>query len=96
MIFENIANISAMVFSSIAMLILLKVASVLGGVIGKSIKYITLGIFFAVFCHSGFELIAVFELISENYLFPVMGTLLTAGSIMFSWAGYVALKEVRG
>ncbi|WP_211829890.1 hypothetical protein [Kistimonas asteriae] len=92
--FEYIANTAAMLFSSIAMVVLLKVASQFGGVIGKTLKFITAGIFMSVFCHAGFELLAVMELINEELLFPVMGTLLTVGSISFVWGGWIAIKSL--
>ena len=92
--FEYVANISAMVFSSIAMIILMIVAVKMGGAIGRTVKFLTAGIFMAVFCHSGFELMAVMELINEEILFPVMGTLLTLGSMAFAWGGFTALDNL--
>ncbi len=93
MSFEHSANIIAMIASFIAMVILLIGAGKIGGFIGKMIKILTAGIFMSVFCHAGFELMAVYGFINEEALFPVMGTLLTIGSLLFVWGGLIAINQ---
>lgn len=94
MLIENIANTAAMFFSSIAMVTLIIAAYKIGGFIGSAVKFLSGGIFLSVFCHAGFELLAVFGMIDEEALFPVMGALLTAGSIAFVWAGFTVIKNI--
>lgn len=86
------ANILALISSFLAVVFLTIAAFRVGGSIGKALKMIALGIFFAVFIHAGFELAETYNIISSEALMPVMGTLLTFGSILLSIAGYIGLK----
>ncbi|WP_419831319.1 hypothetical protein [Endozoicomonas atrinae] len=64
----------------------------LSNLTGKALKVITVGIFFSVFCHAGFELMALFDMIDEELLFPVMGSLLSIGSLTFVIGGVMLLN----
>ena len=93
--FDQIANILAMIFSLIGVVMLTKAALAMGGEFGKSLKVIVVGIFLAVFVHAGFELAAAYELMSEEVLMFSMGILLSTGSLAFAYAGYSTLKEIQ-
>ena len=94
MIFEYGANIAAMLISLSAIIMLMRISIKMGGEIGRMVKLLTVGIFLSVFAHAAFELLVVMSVIDEKALFPVMGSLLTVGSIMFVWAGRIAMKAL--
>lgn len=93
--FSNYANFIAMAFSFIGVIMLGKASVKMGGAIGKTLKIIVAGIFLSVFVHSGFELAASMGKISEETLLPVMGVLLSLGSIGFAYAGYKTLNDLK-
>ena len=91
--YENIANIAALVFSAVAIITLLNAASSIGGRMGQTIKLLTAGIFMSVFCHAGFEMLVMLQIMEDTLLFPVMGGLLAFGSLIFVYSGYTAQKS---
>ncbi len=89
-----LANIVAMLLSLLAIVQLGLMIPKIGGDFGAMLKLMSAGIFFAVFVHSLFELLAVFDVISEHVLLMVMGALITLGSACFVAAAVVARKSV--
>ena len=90
-----IGNLTALVSSFAAVIMLMKVSKKIGGSIGHMLKFLVLGIFFAVFIHSGFELLAIFQLIDQVSLMKTMGILLTVGSLCFIFSGLIGLKMLK-
>lgn len=85
----------ALVSSIIAVFLLRLVAVKIGGYLGKMLKFLLVGIFFAVFVHSVVELADVLNIISENTLMIIMGLLLTLGSVSFVCASYFGFKAIK-
>lgn len=85
-------NILAMISSFVAIVLLAVVILKVGGSLGVVLKLLSAGIFFAVFAHAGIELASIYGIVAEELLMPVMGALLTAGSILFMIAGLYGLK----
>lgn len=92
---EILPNIVALIGTFITMIVLSLVATKIGGVLGKMVKLLIVGIFFSVFLHSGFEVAGAYHMINEEALMRVMGGLLTIGSIFFIYAGLVGLKALK-
>lgn len=59
------------------------------------LRLVILGMFLSVFVHAGVELAAALGAIPEVALMPVMGTLLSAGSLAFFAAGIVQPATFR-
>lgn len=95
MFIKILPNIIAMVFSLIAIIQLTIAATKIGGFVGKAINLLIVGIFLSVTVHAGFELAAQFGFLSENQLMPIMGTLITSGSIFFIASGFLAVKKFK-
>ncbi|PIQ90318.1 MAG: hypothetical protein COV71_05175 [Candidatus Omnitrophica bacterium CG11_big_fil_rev_8_21_14_0_20_41_12] len=85
----------AVVSSTVAMILLRLVAIKIGGHLGKMLKFLLVGIFFAVFVHSIAELADVFNIISGYTLMITMGILLTLGSTCFICASYFGFKAIK-
>jgi hypothetical protein len=90
-----IPNILAMLGSLISMVLLAMIIPKIGGSIGLMIKLLILGIFFSVFIHAVCELATAFCLLSEQILMPIMGVLLSIGSLFFILASIVGLKSLK-
>lgn len=88
------ASIAA-VSSTVAMILLRLVAIKIGGYLGKMLKFLLVGMFFAIFVHSVAELAEVFNIISENTLMIIMGILLSLGSACFICASYFGFKAIK-
>lgn len=95
MSFEVYPNIFAMVCSLFAMIILVRLVPRIGGSFGRMIKMLVAGIFFSVFLHAAAELAEVFGLMPSEVLMPLMGLLLTIGSVTFIAAGVIGLKSLE-
>lgn len=89
---EILPNILAMVSSFIAIILLGIIILKIGGSIGVVLKLLSAGIFFAVFAHAGIELASLYGIVEEAVLMPVMGALLTVGSVLFMIAGVCGIK----
>lgn len=61
-------------------------------VFGQCLKLVVAGIFFSIFIHTGAELLAAYELVGEAVLLPIVGVLLSLGSLIIACAGYKASK----
>ncbi len=85
----------ALVSSTVAIFLLRLVAVKIGGYLGKMLKFLLAGIFFAIFVHSLAELAEVLNIISGNTLMVIMGILLTLGSICFICASYFGFKAIK-
>lgn len=94
--FDTLANIIAMVASLVGVVMLAKVSAKVGGVVGSCLKLVVVGIFFSIFIHAGVELMAAYELMDEEVLLPIMGVLLSVGSLIIAYAGYKASKAFVG
>jgi len=92
---EILPNVLAMISSFIAMILLGLVAPKIGGVLGRMLKLLIAGIFFAVFLHAGVELAQLYGAVDEAVFLPIMGALLTIGSALFMVAGLVGLKSLK-
>ncbi|WP_281648728.1 hypothetical protein [Parendozoicomonas sp. Alg238-R29] len=92
---EQFANIAVMLFSSVAMVILLNVASKLGGAVGQMLRGITFGIFMSVFCYSAFQMAAYLGLVDSEVMFPIMAVLLAFGSLTFVLSAYNGLNGIE-
>ena len=92
---EQFANIAVMLFSSVAIVILLNVAVKLGGAVGQMVKGITFGIFMSVFCYSAFQMGAYLGFVDGEVLFPIMAVLLAFGSLSFVLSAYNGLKNIE-
>ncbi|RMH69377.1 MAG: hypothetical protein D6675_12705 [Gemmatimonadetes bacterium] len=93
-ILEMLPNIVAMISSLIAIFLLYKLTQkVHGGSLEKMVKLLSIGIFFSVFIHAGFELAEVFGFLSIALLRYVMGGLISIGSICFIIAAWIGLKS---
>jgi hypothetical protein len=90
-----VPNVIAMVTSVAAIVAMLLVVRRIGGEVGLMFRLIAGGVFVAVFLHAGSELARLLELVSEQALMPVMGVLLSAGSIAFFAAAVVGLRALR-
>jgi hypothetical protein len=95
MLREILPNLIAMCCSLIAMIELIIVAMKIGGVMGKILKLVTVGIFFSIFDHAAFELASVLNLISEHQLMHTMGIFITLGSLFFIAAGTIGIKNFK-
>ena len=95
--FEAIANVLALLFSlvGIVLLVVVLVKFKIAGTIGKFFKWMIVGIFLAVVVHAAFELAAIYNVINEQALFPVMGTLLSIGSLCFIIGSWIALRDFK-
>lgn len=85
----------ALVSSLVAILLLRVVAVKIGGHLGKMLKFLLVGIFFAIVVHSGAELAEVLNIISGDILMIAMGILLTIGSACFICASYFGFKAIK-
>jgi len=92
---EILPNVLAMISSFAAMLLLGMIAPKIGGILGAIIKLLIAGIFFAVFAHASLELASVYGMVNEAELMPMMGWLLTIGSVFFMLAGLLGLKHFK-
>ncbi len=92
---EIIPNVIAMICTFVAMIMLGRIFPKIGGSIGRMIKLIIVGLFFSLFLHAGFELAEAFHLLGENILMPIMGILMSIGSIALIAAGWVGLKSLE-
>lgn len=88
-------NIMALICSLIAMIQLIIAAPKIGGAVGKILKLLTVGIFFSVFIHAGFELIGKAGFFNEHDLLVIMGVLISVGSLFFIIAGTIAIKKFK-
>lgn len=85
----------ALASSLVAIVLLRLVAVKIGGYLGKMLKFLLAGIFFAIVIHSVAELADVLNLISGNTLMITMGILLTLGSVCFICASYFGFKAIK-
>ncbi|MTI11843.1 hypothetical protein [Sansalvadorimonas verongulae] len=92
---EQFAYIAVMLFSSVAIIILLNVAGKLGGSVGQMVKGISFGIFMSVFCYSAFHIGGYLGLVDEEVLFPIMAVLLAFGSLAFVLSAYNGLNNIE-
>lgn len=92
---EILPNILAMISSFGAMILLGMVIPRIGGSLGKMLKLLIVGIFFAVFIHAAAELARLYGIIGDDVLMPMMGMLLTIGSVFFAVGGFVGLKALK-
>ncbi|HAJ57506.1 MAG TPA: hypothetical protein DCL35_07035 [Candidatus Omnitrophica bacterium] len=92
---ESIVNIIAMICSLIAMIQFAIAAPKIGGTVGKILKLLVVGIFFSVFTHAAVELACAYNFIAENDIMPIMGALITFGSLFFIAAGSIAIKTFK-
>ena len=91
---EFLANTTALLLSFVGVIIMGLVSFQMKNSIGKGLRIITAGVFLSVFCHAGFELMALLGLIDEEMLLPVMGTLLSIGSLAFTGGGLIILDNI--
>ena len=89
---EIFPNVLAMICTLIAVIMLIKIALKMGGILGEMLKYISAGLFFSILVHSFAELLNVFGLLDEKILLPLMGILLTLGSLLFIWASIIGAE----
>ncbi len=95
-IMEILPNTIAALASLIASVLLIKLALAMkGGSLSSVMNYTVIGIILAVCLHAFFELAAQTGLVNEAIVFPVMGTLLTVGSLSFIVAGYKGLRVFK-
>ncbi len=88
------ASIAAV--SSLVAIFLLRIIAVkIGGFLGKMLKFLLAGIFFAIVVHSMAELAEVLNIISGSDLMIIMGVLLTLGSVCFICASYFGFKAIK-
>jgi hypothetical protein len=92
---EIIPNILAVLFSFVAIIMLVGLARKFGGAVSVVLKIIVTGIFLSVTAHATFELIQLFDVISPETLFLIMGTLLSLGSVLFIVAASTGFKMLR-
>ncbi|WP_419536730.1 hypothetical protein [Endozoicomonas sp.] len=90
---ELLANSTALLLSFVGVIILGCASVQIKNSTGKGLKVITAGIFLSVFCHAGFEMLALLDMIAEDTLFPVMGSLLSIGSLAFAIGGLIILNS---
>jgi hypothetical protein len=91
---EILPNLIAFIASFTAAIMLLMLAyKMRGGRIGKVVNLLVAGILLSVTVHAVFELASIFNIISGDALFIIMGTLLSVGSLFFIAAGVVGLKN---
>jgi hypothetical protein len=95
MILENLINILTMLFSIIAIVLLVQLSIKVGGSVGKILKLIVAGIFFSTIFHQIFGFLSTYGFISHGVFESFMGTLLGIGSILFIIAGVVGIKEFK-
>lgn len=94
--FEIVPNIIAMASSIIAIILLVQLARQMkGGSLSSVINLLVAGIALSVTIHAGAELANIYGLISEDVLFPIMGSLLSLGSILFIVAGVKGLQVFK-
>lgn len=93
--FDTIANVIAMGASFVGVIMLGKVSAKVGGVIGSCLKLVVVGIFFSIFIHAGVEMLAAYDLMDEEVLLPIMGVLLSLGSVIIAYAGYTTAKKLQ-
>ncbi|MBT4857266.1 hypothetical protein HON52_03710 [Candidatus Uhrbacteria bacterium] len=95
-LYEIFPNAIAATLSLVAIIMLFKFAQKMkGGKLSEVINYLVVGILFSVTIHAVFELLHAMELISAEALLPIMGALLSIGSVSFLIAGYKGLKALK-
>ena len=90
---EFLANTTALILSFVGVTILGCASFQMSNSVGKGLQIITAGIFLSVFCHAGFEVMALLDMIDEEIFFPVMGSLLSIGSLGFAVGGLMILNS---
>jgi len=92
---EIIPNIFAIIGSLIGVIMLWQFSNTAGGAVAKALKLMLTGIVFSVFLHSLVEVMALAGLLSDRVLFPIMGVLLSIGSVLFIIAGWIGMKAFK-
>lgn len=91
---EQFAQVAVLIFSTVAMTILLNLAGKVGGAVGQLVKGLTFGIFMTVFCYAAFHMGAYLGLVDGEVLFPIMAIILAFGSLVFVVTAYNGLNNI--
>lgn len=89
---EIVLNMIAMITAFIAMCYLGLVVFKVGGIMGRMLRFLILGIFLSVFMHAGFELAIAYGFINDIFSHSITAVLLTLGSVAFIIGGSIGAR----
>ena len=95
MFMQMLPNFIALIFSLTATVTLLAASKKIGGFVKQVLVLLMGGIFLSVTAHAAFELAAAFGVFTEDQLLPIMGTLLSVGSMFFIAAAVLAVRKFK-